>query len=150
MVDIRFYHLLTRRLEDVLPDFLLKSIERKQNVVVRCADDAQVQRLDEILWVYKSEAFLPHGRIKDGSESEQPIWLTAVDDNPNQAQVLIVTDGRVLPQEHQYSLCCDLFDGQDDAAVSAARERWKHYKAQGLAVQYFQQDELGKWQNKTA
>jgi DNA polymerase-3 subunit chi len=145
MTDVRFYHLMTRRLEDVLPDMLLKTIERGQRAVVLCAAPEQAQRLDEHLWTFRPDSFLPHGRLKDGSEADQPVFITATAENPNQANVIFLTADEQM-DIGGYALCCDLFDGRDDAAVQAARTKWKAYKAAGHAVQYFQQDENGRWQ----
>ena len=41
-----------------------------------------------------------------------------------------------------------LFDGEDDDAVAAARERWSEAKAQGFEATYWQADENGRWQRK--
>ena len=40
-----------------------------------------------------------------------------------------------------------MFDGRDDAAVQAARQRWSDYKANGFTVTYWQQAERG-WEKK--
>jgi DNA polymerase III subunit chi len=47
-----------------------------------------------------------------------------------------------------FALCCEMFDGNDEDAVAAARGRWKAYKEQGHATSYFQQDDGGRWQQK--
>jgi DNA polymerase III subunit chi len=41
-----------------------------------------------------------------------------------------------------------MFDGNDEAAVTAARERWKAYKAAGHKLVYFQQSPAGKREEK--
>ena len=41
----------------------------------------------------------------------------------------------------------DLFDGNDEAAVAAARERWKAARAGGHALTYWQQGARG-WEKK--
>jgi DNA polymerase-3 subunit chi len=147
MTDVRFYHLMTKRLEDVLPDMLLKTVERGQRAVVFCAAPELAQRLDEHLWTFRPDSFLPHGRLKDGTQGDQPVFITADGENPNDAKVIFLTAADGQADISGYDLCCDLFDGRDDAAVQAARARWKAYKAAGHAVQYFQQDENGRWQS---
>ncbi len=41
-----------------------------------------------------------------------------------------------------------LFDGNDEEAVAAARDRWRAVKAAGYEATYWQQDEDGRWQRK--
>ena len=47
-----------------------------------------------------------------------------------------------------FSLCCELFDGNDAAAVTAARERWKEYQEAGSKLTYWQQTPAGSWEMK--
>ena len=42
----------------------------------------------------------------------------------------------------------DLFDGNDEEAVSAARARWKRAKDAGHTLAYWQQSESGGWVKK--
>ena len=41
-----------------------------------------------------------------------------------------------------------MFDGNDEAAVGAARARWRDYDAAGHALTYWQQTESGGWEKK--
>jgi len=47
-----------------------------------------------------------------------------------------------------FDLCCEMFDGRDQEALAAARQRWKDYQAAGHALAYWQQDEQGRWSEK--
>lgn len=148
MTDIRFYHMITKRLEQALPELLAKAITVQPRVVVKAGSRERIETLDNVLWTYDAASFLPHGAAHDGFESDQPIWLTTEDDNPNQAKMLILTDGAVSDHVAEYELCCELFDGNDEDAVAAARGRWTAYKAAGHDLTYFQQDEQGRWVKK--
>jgi len=44
-----------------------------------------------------------------------------------------------------FARCVDMFDGRDEAAVQAARQRWKDGKAAGHTTTYWQQGERGGW-----
>ena len=41
-----------------------------------------------------------------------------------------------------------LFDGRDEAAVVAARGRWKAFAAEGHATTYWRQTEEGAWRKQ--
>lgn len=148
MTEVRFYHMIQKRLEQALPEIVAKALERKHRILIKAGSKERVEALDTALWTQDPASFLPHGYVKDGFEKEQPVWLTTEDENPNGANVLILTDGAKSDITDKFSLCCEMFDGNDDAAVTAARERWKFYKDKGYTAAYFQQDDNGRWQQK--
>lgn len=148
MTDIRFYHMITKRLEQALPELIAKAITVQPRIVVKAGSRERIETLDSLLWTFDPAGFLPHGYIRDGNEPDQPVWLTTEDDNPNGAKMLVLTDGATSPQVAQFDLCCELFDGNDAEAVAAARARWTDYKSAGHALTYFQQDEQGRWVKK--
>ncbi len=146
MAEIRFYHLQRQRLEDALPALLEKARERGHRIVVQAGSPERVKALDALLWTYRPESFLAHGSGPAASAPDQPIWLTAQEENPNAADVLILVDGAAA-EVAPYTLCCELFDGNDDDAVGEARKRWTAYKAAGHAITYWQQGERG-WEKR--
>lgn len=145
MTEVRFYHLQRQSQEQVLPALLAKAYEGGRRVVVLMPDEASVARMNEHLWTFAPNSFLPHGSRKDGKVSEQPVYLTERDENPNGAQVLVIAHGAQSTMHQDFELACEMLDGRDEMAVAAARGRWKVYKAQGFDVTYWQQDERGRW-----
>ncbi len=103
----------------------------------------RVEHLDALLWTYDEASFLPHGTRRDGEAARQPVWLTDADENPNGADMLVLTDGMSSQRLAAYRRCLDLFDGGDEAAVLAARERWRLAKAAGHELTYWQQTATG-------
>ncbi|MCB1464219.1 MAG: DNA polymerase III subunit chi [Nitratireductor sp.] len=148
MAEILFYHLTERPLEHVLPGLLEKCLERGWRVVVQTGSRERAEALDAHLWTFREESFLPHGMIRDGTESLQPVWLTEQDDNPNEANVRFMIDGVVPPDLTAYERGVYIFDGHDNEAVQAARERWKAEKSAGHSVTYWQQNARGGWEKK--
>ena len=148
MSEIRFYHLQRASLEDTLPVILERAYGRGDRTLVMAGSTERVEALAAHLWTYRPDSFLPHGTAKDGAAAEQPIYLTAEPDNPNAAKLLILCDGAARADLGDFALVCEMFDGNDDAAVAAARERWKSYKEAGHKLVYFQQSPAGKWEEK--
>jgi DNA polymerase-3 subunit chi len=145
MTDISFYHLLTTPLEAALPRLMEKALKSGQRSLVRVDSESRMDRLNDMLWSYDDRGFLPHGSYKDAFPEQQPIYLTTRDENPNQAAILVITDGGAAPTPERYSKILDMFDGHDDAQLQAARGRWKEYKAAGHEIRYFQQQKDGGW-----
>lgn len=148
MTEIRFYHLQRTRLEEVLPTLLERAYGRGDRVLVAVGSTERAEALAAHLWTYRPDSFLPHGTAKDGEAAAQPIYLTAGDENPNEATLLLLCDGASRSDLAQFSLVCELFDGNDEAAVAAARARWRDYKAANHQLIYYQQSDSGRWEEK--
>jgi DNA polymerase-3 subunit chi len=147
-MEIRFYHMTRTTLEAALPQMLEKTLERGQRAVVRASSQERVEALTAWLWTYRDHSFLPHGSAKDGHPAQQPIWLTEREERPNGAQVLFLTDGAVSERLDDYELCALLFDGNDAAALTAAREQWHGLKDSDHDLTYWQQDADGRWEKQ--
>ncbi|PCI54862.1 MAG: DNA polymerase III subunit chi [Alphaproteobacteria bacterium] len=148
MTEIRFYHLQHQSQAQVLSVILLKALERGHRILVKMRNAAEIAQMNDYLWTFSPDSFLPHGSEKNGNAEMQPIWITAEDENPNKADVLILCQGVVSGQQADFTLCCEMLDGHDHQAISDARARWKTYKEQGFEVTYWQQSEAGGWEKK--
>jgi DNA polymerase-3 subunit chi len=148
MTEIGFYHLQRSPLEEALPRLLEKALAAGMRAIVRAPDEAEVERLAQQLWTYDPNGFLPHGSARDGHAADQPIYLTALDENPNGADLLAQIGGAEMADVAGFKRCLDLFDGGDDDQLTAARARWKRYAAAGHALTYWQQKPNGGWERK--
>ncbi|MFA5040460.1 MAG: DNA polymerase III subunit chi [Bdellovibrionales bacterium] len=143
MTEIRFYHLTQKTLEQALPGLLEKTVERGLKAVVMTGSPERAEALTQQLWTYSPDRFLPHGNAKDGHADRQPIWITAEDERPNNADYLFLTDGATSARLNDYSRVCDIFNGGDEAALAAARRRWAAEKKDGHQLSYWQQTDTG-------
>jgi len=149
MTEVLFYHLKGQTPEQVLPPLLQKSLERGWRAVVQASSEERVEALDAHLWTWRDDSFLPHGTWSGGEASEQPILLTAGDDNPNGAVVRFLIEGAPMPENvSAYQRVVVLFDGEDPDALEAARARWREAKSAGFDVTYWQADAGGRWQRQ--
>lgn len=148
MTEIAFYHLQETSLETVLPVLLQKTLDAGKRAVVRVGSEERVESLNVALWTANPNGWLPHGSAKEGHAEDQPIWLTDEEDNPNGATFLFLTDGVASDSLEGIERCFDLFDGYDDTAVQAARDRWSALKDAGHNLTYWQQNDQGKWEEK--
>lgn len=145
MTDISFYHLTRKPLEVALPELLEKIVERDMRAIVMATTQERLRQLNDLLWTYRREGFLPHGTSEDGPAEEQPIFLTMDEETPNNASVLLLVDGADPAHCESFDRVLDLFDGNDPVALDAARNRWRRRKGDGYTVTYWKQGERG-WQ----
>lgn len=145
-----FYHLTRRPLEVVLPALLEKSLSQGWRVVVRGRDAGRMEALDEALWVYGDDAFLPHGRATGGPQDAlQPILLTADAGLPEGRTCLVGVDGAEVTADEVDAVerLSILFDGGSPEALEKARAQWRELTRAGAAAQYWS-EESGRWEKK--
>lgn len=147
---IQFYHLLSTSRERAVPKLMEKTLQSGKRAVMLLASESMLKTMSDALWSNDPASFLPHGSARDGQASEQPIYLTLVDENPSGADILCVLDGSTPASLSTYSKVLDVFDGGNEAEVARARERWTTYKAAGYALQYIKQQPGGGWKVEMA
>ena len=147
MGEIRFYHLTTKSPRTALPELLEKAYARQQKVVVQCEDAHIAEMLNDQLWLYDDQSFLPHGTAKDGDPALMPIFITADDHHPK-ADILMLFDGAVSSRLGAYAVNCILFDGKNETRLTWARALWADLKAKGHELTYYQQQPTGGWEQK--
>lgn len=145
---VMFYHLTASNAEDTARTLLARSVQAGWRVMVRGTDPASLTALDEALWHGPEDAFLPHGIAGGADDARQPILL-GTGPIGTDMQALMAVDGATVDPAEADGLerVFILFDGRDDAAVSAARVQWKALTAAGLAAQYWS-EESGRWEKK--
>ncbi|GGY51432.1 DNA polymerase III subunit chi [Parvularcula lutaonensis] len=141
MSEVFFYHLERSLPAKVLPSLLEKTLKRGWRALVKCRDQAAMEALDEALWTYRDESFLPHGT----SGAEEPVLLTTGDEAENGADALFLTPGTDMAAEgmKRFQRSVLLFMAED---APEARERWKSLKAEGFVVTYWRQSPEGRWE----
>jgi DNA polymerase-3 subunit chi len=146
-VQINFYHLTRTPLEKALPKLLEKVLDKGERAVVLTPFE-RLKALDDGLWTYRPDGFLPHGIEKgEGSAADHPIWLTTTLDNPNNSTYLLVTGGLALPSLEGFTHCLYIFDSNIPSELKEARESWKIAKTSG-APHYWKQTEKGAWEEQ--
>jgi DNA polymerase-3 subunit chi len=145
-MKINFYHLTQTPLGKALPRLLEKVLAADMRAVVLLEDEEKVEKLNSELWTYTTKVFLPHGSRIDGFAEEQPIFLTAGNENPNGAKVFVFVGNASPWNLDGFTKCLYMFDGNDESQLQTARARWKEYKGQGMDITYWQQSEKGLWE----
>lgn len=146
--EVWFYHLTQWPLERALPPLLEKTLERGWRALVRAGSDERLGVLDQHLWSWSDDSFLPHGLAGEAGAEGQPVLLTTGMANDNEADVLFVVDHAETGELAGFTRTILIFDGRDDEAVAAARAEWRRAKDNDLEVSYWQQSEAGGFEKK--
>ena len=145
MTTIQFYHLRSTSRERAVPKLMEKALESGARVVLLAMHQATLKTLSDAMWTNDPNAFIPHGFAREANAEQQPIVLTLTQENPNQASILCLLDGAAPDDFSAYQKILDVFDGNNEDEVAAARLRWSRYKEQGHALQYVKQQPGGGW-----
>lgn len=153
-MEVWFYHLQRQPLAAVLPVLLDKAAGRNWRSVVQGDALEQIDALDDLLWTFSRDSFLPHAKAGDGDPERQVVYLTLGSENPNGAAMrLFVGKTPLIPalRAHAtYERAILLFDGNDDDELAFARAQWTELKANGFTLAYWQQGERGGWEKKAS
>ncbi|WP_292286570.1 DNA polymerase III subunit chi [Marivita sp.] len=144
-----FYHLTRKPLEVTLPMLLGKAMGAGWRVAVRGIDMERMKWLDQALWMGPEDGFLPHGLAGGPHDAAQPVLLTVAAEAANTPHCLMTVDGAGVTAGEVQALerVCVLFDGNDSAAVEAARGQWRNLTGAGCSAQYWS-EESGRWEKK--
>jgi len=143
VTEIGFYHLTRTQVEAALPQLLGRTLAAGQRALVLCRTPERIAAVDAALWGCAEPDWLPHGTAADGDADLQPIWIAADDVAPNGARFLFLIDGAESARLGEFERVFDLFDGNDEAALAAARVRWQAARQAGFPVTYWRQTARG-------
>ncbi len=150
MTEALFYHLERRSLEDVLPGLVEKTLERGWRALIRTDSAERAEAVDNLLWTYDDQSFLPHAQQGDGDAARQKVLITVEDANVNGADVLFLVGGAAADWNGLagFTRVVTMFDGRDAHMLSEARAAWKDAKAAGHDVTYWKEQPSGKFEKQ--
>lgn len=145
MIDIQFYQLTVTPLERALPKLLEKALASGQRAVVYCGSEERAEQLNQLLWTYDPNSFLPHGTARDGNAQQQPVYLAAGQENINEATVAVAVDDNLVEPSSSLMRILDLYHAENPQSMRSAVERQAYYSAAGHRVACLVQNERGEW-----
>ena len=148
MVEIAFYHLEISTLEITLSRLLEKTLDGGNRALILAASKDRLDQIDESLWTYRNNSWLPHGLDFDSVAEEQPILLSTSPEAKNGAKYLFLIDGVVTDKVKKFERCFEIFNGANPDSIKIARKCWALYKAQQYSLTYWQEDLSGQWKKK--
>jgi len=112
-----------------------KAHDKGLSTLVLARDTAQAEQLDDLLWSFDPDAFIPHQIAgADIEEEEAEVLIVAPDtEAPMRPLVINLRDAAV---EGGFERVLEVVPA-DEAARTGSRERWKQYKARGFDVKKY-------------
>ena len=101
-------------------------------MLVLCASAAQAEQLDDLLWSFDPDAYVPHQIVgADEDEEEVPVLLAAPEHDAGLRPMVLNLRDAAVPDGFERVL--EVVPA-DDSARGPLRERWKQYVARGIDV----------------
>jgi DNA polymerase-3 subunit chi len=133
MTQIEFHFNTTERLQYTCR--LLRKAHARALRVGVVGSEASLRQLDAALWSFSEVDFLPHSNAADAAEvrAVSPIRLH-VDPVQLSGMDVLVNLGDEVPQGFESFARLIEIVATDDHGRMTARQRWRHYSAQGYAL----------------
>ena len=126
-----------------------KAIAQEMNVLIYARSVAQAQQLDELLWTFKPDSFIPHTNHFNGLEEDDsfsyPVLISTETDTNGAAfignkkimsqynQLLINLTSSTPPFFQQFKRIAEMVSNDNDEK-EIARNRYRAYREQGLTL----------------
>ena len=130
--QVDFYQLESGRMA---PDRLacrlaLMAWERGHRVSIVAGDEQQAAAMDELLWSFPEQRFVPHGRSGSPEAVGAPVVISTRAPR-GAAEVVINLTGEALPGLDAIQRLLEIVP-RDESGREAARARYKAYLQQGI------------------
>ncbi|MBU1235683.1 MAG: DNA polymerase III subunit chi [Gammaproteobacteria bacterium] len=132
MTRIEFLHDAPDRIA-AAAEWLRQAWRKRQPVLVYAPERRTAEQLDRLLWTQPATGFLPHCDAESSLASETPIVMTeSLDRLPHDGCLLNLAD-ELPPGFSRFSELVEIVSTAD-ADRLPARERFKHYRERGYAI----------------
>jgi len=106
------------------------------STLILARDQAQAEELDDLLWSFDPDAYLPHQIAgMDEDEDEAPILIATPDTDVPLRPLLI--NLRDTAPSGQFDRVLEVVPA-DESARDPLRERWKHYQTLGYELKKYE------------
>lgn len=105
---------------------------RKHRVFVFCADEAAAHSMDELLWTFKPESFIPHNLQGEGPNVPPPVQIGYVR-APDHNDILLNLSGSMPPFAFAFSRVIEIVSAEETQKAQS-RLHFSQYRAKGAAV----------------
>ena len=125
MTQIIFYSSAPLQVENTLFALIEKSIEKGYKSLLLFLDKEKCSMIDEKLWTYKQNSFLPHLSEDEeiSNEVDIPIYLSTKNENPYEAEILFSIDGFLPDNINNFERVIIIIDTNDKILL----EKYKKY-----------------------
>lgn len=136
MTRIDFY-LIPESGEKARMNFVCRLIEKayklRHRIYIHVENQTDAHQLDEFLWTYRDDSFLPHNLYGEGPEPTPPIQIGFTAAPEKQRDILINLSKQIPDFYSQFTRVIELVTTDPDVQTTA-REHYRVYRAKGHEI----------------
>ncbi len=107
-----------------------KAYRLGHTVYIYTLSEAQASAMDDLLWTFRQDSFVPHERFPLVGEEGSPVLIGIAPPTDVDAQVLINLSDRLPENFERYERVAELVDAHPEI-LAQSRSRFRQYREQG-------------------
>lgn len=112
---------------------LEKAYQKGHRVYVHCSNQAEAECLDELLWTFKDDSFIPHHLQGEGPEPPPPVQI-GFEKEPRGFNDILLNLDLTIPEFYtRFKRVMEIVPNTE-LEKEKSRERYKAYRAKGCAL----------------
>lgn len=112
---------------------LEKAYHRNHRVFVYCENQQDAEWIDDLLWTYKEDSFVPHHIQGEGPEPPPPVQIGYGQQAPGFHDILVNLAVEIPAFFQQFKRVIEVIEANDNSKA-IAREHYRFYKAHQLEL----------------
>ncbi len=137
MTEVLFVEVTARRMEMRACEIAERTYTQGNRLQIIAADQNQAARLDDLLWTFRPDSFVPHGLFEEEKdEPPQPVVITTkLEPIPGIESLLMLN---YCPTElvGQFSQVIHLIIVDNPERLQASREYWAQLREAGFSLRH--------------
>ena len=118
-------------------DFACRIIEKayknRHRIYIHTENQNDAYTLDELLWTYRDDSFLPHHLVGEGPEPSPPIEI-GFELKPQQQRDVLINLSQTVPDfYHQFARVIEIVT-HDETIQNISREHYRTYRKSGFEI----------------
>jgi DNA polymerase-3 subunit chi len=118
-------------------DFICRLIEKayknRHRIYIHTENETDAHTLDELLWTYRDDSFLPHNLVGEGPEPSPPIQI-GFELKPQSQRDILINLSHVVPEFYnQFTRVIEVVS-RDEAIQVISREHYRTYRSNGFDI----------------
>ena len=102
-------------------------------VLISTMTDEEARHVDRLLWCFREQSFIPHGRLGEVAPALNPVLITADANAGDEHDVLINLSAEVPPFLSRFERVIECVDNDPDSR-QASRQRYRLYRDKGYPL----------------
>ena len=150
MTQIIFYSTAPLQVEKTLFVLLEKSLEKGNKSLLLFRDKEKCLSINEQLWTYKQNSFLPHISEDDQiyDDIDVPVYLSTKNENPFKAELLFSIDGYLPDNIQHFERVIIIIDVNDEILNEKYKNYYLDINKNFEDIVFYKSDDNGKWIEK--